>query len=104
MLADDYRDRWQHDKTIVVSRSREVFSHFGILNIESEDAGLSAQGAVWLLSQKIRINGIGSPFANHAQDRINSLKSPCTMHWRKRGWKPWDWELIEVAHPELELE
>ncbi|HEY1583637.1 MAG TPA: hypothetical protein VGF73_11125 [Chthoniobacterales bacterium] len=34
---------------------------------------------------------------------VNSLTTPFELRWRRESWKPWDWKLVEVRNPGLEL-
>ena len=36
-------------------------------------------------------------------ERINSLTSPFELRWRKQNWQPWDWKLVQVRNPSLQL-
>jgi hypothetical protein len=103
MIADDYRDRWQQDKPIVLDRCRQVFGQFGMLTIEREPEGIETQDGRWALSEKVRLKGLGGPLAMAARDEVNALREPFVMIWHRRSWKPWDWELKSVEHPALEL-
>jgi hypothetical protein len=104
ILADDYRDRWEHDKANVVRRCDQVFQHFLTLDIEAENRGTEETGSLtWVVRQKLTIKGLGSAVGVAARDRVNQLREPFAMTWRKRGWKPWDWELTAVEQPELEV-
>jgi len=103
MLADNYSDRWQQDKSIVTGRCREVFADFALLTIEHAPQGLQPRDDAWALSEKVQIKGLGGPIALAARDGINALREPFTMLWHQRSWKPWDWELRSVEHPTLEL-
>ena len=103
MLANDYRDRWQQGRATVVARSREVFGQFATLTIEREQSGLRTESGSWFLSEKLRLKGLGGPLAMAARETLNGLHQPFVMEWRRRGWKPWDWELKSVAQPEVEL-
>lgn len=103
LIAADYGDRWQQDKATVVAQCREVFTQFVTLTIGRDLRGLRAGSGTWLISEKITLRGIGGPLAMAARDAVNSLRAPFIMEWRRRSWKPWDWELKSVAHPELEL-
>jgi hypothetical protein len=29
--------------------------------------------------------------------------TPFELRWRHESWKPWDWKLVEVHNPELEV-
>ena len=103
MLAHDYRDRWQQGRATVVARSREVFGQFATLTIEREQSALRAESGSWFLSEKLRLKGLGGPLAMAARETLNGLHQPFVMEWRRRDWKPWDWELKSVAQPEVEL-
>ena len=103
LLAVDYRDRWRQDRAAVIERSREVFSQFVMLSFERESRGFRLEGDRGLLTERIRVKGIGGPLAMLARDTVNVLHEPFVTEWHRRSWKPWDWELKSVAHPELEL-
>jgi hypothetical protein len=102
-LADDYRDRWQQDKQIVMERCQQVFGQFALLDIEREFVDLHGADERWELSEKVRLKGLGGPIAMAARDAVNALREPFTTVWHRRSWKPWDWELKSVEHPALEL-
>lgn len=103
MLADDYADRWGQNKAKVIERSREVFGQFAMLTVEHEARGLRGDLGAWFLAEKVTLKGLGAPLAMAAREAVNALREPFVTEWRKRGWKPWDWELKSVAQPELEL-
>ncbi|MEQ1842152.1 MAG: hypothetical protein ABL994_17230 [Verrucomicrobiales bacterium] len=103
LIAEDYRDRWQQDKAIVLRGSREVFGQFMMLTIDRADSQAEVRGDSWVLREKVTLKGFGGPLAMHARDEVNKLREPFAMTWRRRSWKPWDWELIAVEHPMLEL-
>jgi len=103
MIAADYRDRWQQDRRAVVRHGREVFGEFVTLSISCEPRGLRMVSGAWLLSEKLTLGGIGGPLAMAARETVNALHSPFVMEWRRRSWKPWDWELKSITQPELEL-
>lgn len=103
MLAADYGDRWGQDKATVIERSREVFGQFAMLTVEHEARGLRMDSGAFFLSEKVTLKGLGGPLAMAARETVNALREPFVTEWRKRSWKPWDWELKSVAQPELEL-
>ena len=103
LIAEDYRDRWQQDKEIVLRGCREVFSQFMMLTIERSDSRIERKGDSWQLSEKVTLKGLGGPLAMYARDEVNKLREPFAMTWRRKSWKPWDWELIAVDHATLEL-
>ena len=103
LIAEDYRDRWQQDKAFVLRGCREVFSQFVMLGIDRADSHAERRGDSWVLREKVTMKGLGGPLAMYARDEVNKLREPFAMTWRKRSWKPWDWELIAVDHPTLEF-
>ena len=103
LLAEDYRDAWEHDKAIVLRRCPEVFDQFLTLTIEGDILAARPEGVDWVVEQKIVMSGWGGGLGMYAQREVNQLKKPFTMHWRKRGWKPWDWELKRVEQPEIRI-
>ena len=103
LMAEDYRDRWQQDKAIVLRGCREVFGQFITLTIDRADSQLEGKGDSWLLREKLTIKGLGGPLAMVARNEVNGLREPFAMTWRRRSWKPWDWELSALDHPTLEL-
>ena len=103
LLAEDYSDRWQHDKAIVLRECREVFRQFLTLTIERADFGIEMKDDRWVLREKLTLKGLGGPIAMFARDEVNALREPFAMTWRRRSWKPWDWEMVSVNHPALEL-
>ena len=103
LLADNYRDGWEHDKAFVLQQSPRVFDQFIMLDVEGDIHGTEQLPAGWLVRQKIVVKGIGGALGMYARDEVNALKEPFTMTWRKRSWKPWDWELIRIEQPELRI-
>ena len=103
LLAEDYRDRWGHDKAIVVGESRQVFSQFLMLTIERESRSVEMGTQSSIVREKLTIEGFGGPLAVAAKDAVNALREPFSLSWRRRSWKPWDWELLSVEQPELRL-
>ena len=86
-LADDYSDRWGHDKEFVLSESRAgvsavlVFEAFGTSCETSEvddDRGMVAVS--------ITLEGTGGPLAQFAKAACESaLTAPFTFRWRHVG-------------------
>ncbi len=51
----------------------------------------------------MQIAGSGSEFAPEIVERVNSLTEPFVLHWRRESWRPWDWKLVRVSNPGLEI-
>lgn len=52
----------------------------------------------------LKISGNGGPVAQIVMERVNTLRGPFTFAWRKASWRPWDWQLTSVDHPDLNAE
>ena len=103
LLAEDYRDQWENDKANVLRRCPRVFDQFLLLDIEGEIHGTEMREDAGAVRQKLVVKGLGGGLAIYARDAVNQLRSPFTMQWRKRSWKPWDWELTSIEQPELRI-
>lgn len=103
-VAEDYSDRWGHDKENVMDDARTVFGQFLFLTIQGEPGPATVGDRSAEIRVRVRIAGQGSPIAALVMERVNTLPSPFLFAWRQRSWKPWDWELVRIDHPELEIE
>jgi hypothetical protein len=105
LLANDYRDGWGNDKAFVLKHSPRVFDDFKfMLDIDGEIRSVEqAGGDNWWVRQKIVVSGMSGGIGMYARDQVNKLSEPFSMKWRKRGWKPWDWELTGIEQPELRI-
>ena len=102
-IGADYHDRWEHDKENVIAQSTQVFGQFLFCEIQSEERALVLAGDHATLLARFALGGSGSAVAEYAKQTVNSLTEPFTFKWVRRSWKPWDWELTEVAQPQLEI-
>jgi hypothetical protein len=103
-IAEEYSDRWGHDKRFVITASRQVFQQFVFLTIEHQVLAASLEGGSGRIVARVKISGQGGPVAEYVMGRVNGLAEPFAFVWRKRSGRPWDWELISVEHPSLEIE
>ncbi len=100
LLADQYSDRWGHDKNFVVTGLRQVFGSFVFLKIEHQN--LTVDATTGRTRTRVKMSGQGSPIAQFVMVKVNGLTEPFTFTWEKRSGKPWDWQLTAVDHPTLD--
>jgi hypothetical protein len=103
MMADDYSDRWGYDKATIVDRSKQAFAQFFILEVEGSGYEVEEENAIGTARVQISVTGRGGPLADIVMTRAAELKQPFAFTWRQASWKPWDWKLIRVDQPELEV-
>jgi len=102
-IAGDYQDQWGNDHALVLARTREVFRYVRTARLTA------ANPTLWVVNQsgywkaKIVINGDNGEVMTAIKERVNPLGSPFQLEWRRVSGKPWEWKLIRVSNPELQI-
>ncbi len=102
-ISESYSDRWGHDKKFLLKEPREIFQQFVFLSIQQQPSGIDVQGKEVRISARLLLKGTGGPLAEFAMERVNALSKPFLFHWQRQSWKPWDWTLVEMDQPQLEV-
>jgi hypothetical protein len=102
-IGNDYQDRWGDDRAILLERLREVFRFLPNTRIEANDARVRTETGKGLWTARITVTGGTGEFVSVIQTRVNSLSAPFEFEWRRQSSKPWDWKLISVRNPALEI-
>jgi hypothetical protein len=103
LMADDYADRWGHDKGFVVNELPHVFQQFISVDIQNDPSLPADVGPEGISATSVKISGGGSPIAQFVVEQVNKLQKPFYFTWRRASWKPWDWKLSRVEQSELEI-
>ncbi|EDY16841.1 conserved hypothetical protein [Chthoniobacter flavus Ellin428] len=103
-MADDFSDRWGHNKAAAVEDAEQVFSQFLFLTIENRTEQCEVHGREGTTSTWIKISGNGSAIAQLVMERVNGLQKPFIFTWRKVGSAPWEWQLTHIDQPELNID
>jgi hypothetical protein len=103
LIADDYSDRWGHDKATLVDRAKQAFAQFFVLTVQGSDLTVEEANAIGTAQVHVSITGRGGPLADLVISRAAELKEPFSFTWRQASWKPWDWKLIRTDQKELEV-
>ena len=102
-ISSDYHDQWGHDQEQVLERSREVFHFLRDLHINTSRVIIRIDGRNAYWKGKIDISAEEGEFSGLMKERVNSLTSSFTLEWHRLSAKPWDWKLVRVSNPELEI-
>ena len=102
-IADDYHDRWNQDRASVLERTRTVFTYLRGVHFQVADVTVDADHGAGKWQARIRIETLEGEFGTMVKERVNSLPTPFTLEWRRVSGKPWDWKLVRVANPALEI-
>lgn len=101
-IANDYSDQWGHDRAVVLERLREVLRALPNARIEATGTIVRADGGRGEWIAKVTINGTGE-YAELIKARVNALDAPFELEWRRGATWPWDWKLVAVRNPALEI-
>jgi hypothetical protein len=102
-LADEYQDQWGHDRAVVLSKLRAVVGYTRNLRVELQHVLLRASGDDGEWRARAQVEADDNEVSAWIKARVNKLDQPFTLKWRKQSWKPWDWKLVHVSNPALEL-
>ena len=105
LIGTDYADQWGNDRALVLERMRLVagYGHHLRLNVIDANCKIDKGGRVGLWRSRIVIEGDDADLGGVMKERVNSLTTPFELQWRRVSGKPWDWKLVRVSNPELEI-
>jgi len=105
LIGTDYADQWGNDRALVLERMRLVLGYSHHLRLKAIDPNrkIDNGGRVGLWRSRILIEDDDSGFGAVVKERVNSLTTPFELQWRHISRKPWDWKLVRVSNPELEI-
>ncbi|MFL6521575.1 MAG: hypothetical protein ACJ8NS_15255 [Chthoniobacterales bacterium] len=101
-IDDTYRDRWGNDRNLLLQRLSQVVGALGRTQIKSRDVAIRREESRGYWTAKIMVRGTGE-FADYIQTRVNSLDTPFEFEWKPGATWPWDWKLVSVRNPGLEI-
>ena len=100
--GSDYRDQWGNDRALLLERLPEVFRALPNARIESNVVSAQANKGRGSWTARLTVQSTGE-FADYIQNRVNSLESPFEFEWKRGATWPWDWKLVAVRNPALEI-
>jgi hypothetical protein len=101
-IGETYQDRWGNGRARLLERLPQIFRALGNTRIESSAVAIRCEEGRGYWTAKIRVNGTGE-FADYIQTRVNSLEAPFEFEWQRGATWPWDWKLVSVRNPALEI-
>ena len=102
-IAADYRDDWGNDRALLISQMRLALRSYSSLTITATGPQTRVALPEGSWSARIQIAGSGGEMAPEITSRVNSLTEPFELHWRREGHWPWNWKLVRVTNPALEI-
>lgn len=95
-LAPDFVAVSGHTRGTVMPALQHALGRFVTLSIEPRSSAVKASATMGLITQQIRLVGLGDGLAMAVRDRANQITTPWLFHWRKTGRWPWNWQLTQV--------
>lgn len=102
-LDPAYRDQWNQDRSLVLTRLREVFRFARNLRVTAGSPLVVASNGEGNWTARIEVDADQNEIVEMIKARVNNLDTPFELHWLHQTWKPWDWKLVRVDNPALEL-
>ncbi|HEY1768773.1 MAG TPA: hypothetical protein VGG02_00780 [Chthoniobacterales bacterium] len=101
-IAANYHDDWGDDRARFLTRLQFVRRGLVSLAIAPTETSITLSGprADWRASVRLIATGEAAP---EVCSRLNSLTTPFVLSWQHESWKPWDWQLVAVSNPELQI-
>jgi hypothetical protein len=101
-IGDTYQDQWGNDRTLLLHRLPQAVGALSNTQIEASDVAIRREAGRGYCTAKIMVKGTGE-FADYIQTRVNSLQTPFEFEWQSGATWPWDWKLVSVRNPALEI-
>jgi hypothetical protein len=101
-VGREYQDRWGNDRALLLERLKVVFRALPNARIEAQSPSVGIGEGQGNWAAKITITGTGE-FSGLIEARVNSLEAPFELEWRRGATWPWDWKLVSVRNPALEI-
>jgi hypothetical protein len=102
-LAVDYEDQWGQDRATALSRLRQVLSYSRNTRVEVSGAVIRVAEREGSWRARITFTAEPNEITDLIRTRVNALEEPFELGWRRQSWKPWDWKLVRVGNPGLEI-
>jgi len=101
-ISDTYQDQWGNDRKLLLHRLPQVVGALGNTQIEVSDVAIRREQGRGYWTGRIAVKGTGE-YADYIQTRVNSLNTPFEFEWQPGATWPWDWKLVWVRNPALEI-
>ena len=101
-IGAEYKDQWGHDRVLLLGRLREMSRALTNPRVEWSAASVQTAGGRGNWTARITLKSTGE-FADYITSRVNSVETPFEFEWQRGATWPWDWKLVAVKNPSLEL-
>lgn len=104
-MSDEYRDAWGLDKEAALRLAGEAGRHFFALVITpAGEPVVVPDGDRMIWRGRLVFGGRGNAVGEAMLSRASEFREDFVFAWRRESWKPWDWKLVSVSQPELNID
>ena len=98
-----YSDRWGYSRATGIQEARQWLGQFFSLTITVNPVATRLAPDGGTVIEYWKLEGQGLEGATLAKDATDRVQTPFTFQWKHGSWKPWDWTLVHVDNPGLNL-
>jgi len=103
LMDPTYADRWGYTRETGVQEARQWMGQFFALTITAEPVADQLTPGGGTVTERWKIDGTGTDAALLVEQYVNQVQTPFLFQWRHNSWKPWDWSLLRVDNPGMNL-
>ncbi len=103
LIDPTYSDRWGYTRDTGIAEARQWLGQFFVLTITPTPVSDQLTPGGGQVTEQWTLGGTGSEAAPEIIDRLNHVTTPFTFQWKHNSWKPWDWTLLHIDNPTLNL-
>ena len=102
LFGPDYAPSLGHDRAETLRLAAEIRGQFATCSIRREQSELVLDPSKESATTRalVRFRGQGGPVARAVVEASSATTTPAVFRWRRNSWKPWDWRLVGIDHPE----
>lgn len=101
LIHPDYTDPWGFSSSDWPGLLKDLRTLSPLLEINLVDPVIDAAGGV--VDTSLQVKSSGGPASGIIAARAVELKETTRFIWKREGWQPWNWRLVSIQNPALEI-
>ena len=103
-LSAEYEDSWSNSPDETIALLGAILRSFFALTIQENRVRYKIEGNRGQVISHLNLEGNGTAFAEVVIRETRALPNPFSFFWRRESWKPWDWKLVTVENPSIQVD
>ena len=101
LIHPDYTDQWSFSAADWPGLLKDLRVLSPILEINLLNPVIDAPHGV--VDTSLQVKSTGGPASGIIEARAVELKETTRFIWKRGGWQPWNWKLVSIQNPALEI-